>query len=118
MILGSLVRVLRLAATSKWLWFGLAFGVAVYTVYNKGYDSARFHCQEQRIAEMQAVQEYYDDIVEENQKLNDEIIAQLKESKEKTRYEVREVIKYVQKNPDIDECGLDAEGLRIFNGTN
>lgn len=53
------------------------------------------------------------DAQDKSEKVNEEVVK----IEYRDRYITEEIIKYVEKNPDIAECKLDADGLQLWNGT-
>lgn len=122
MILGKLVTVLlsvvRMGSVSmyKWIVGGALIGGMFLGTYLYGYKSGKDRCDEMRMQAAQDVVEYYEQIIRENEEINDSVIADLRSIESETSGEIREIIKYVERNPGIGDCVLDPDGLSIFNG--
>lgn len=53
------------------------------------------------------------DAQEKSERINEEVVK----IEYRDRYITEEIIKYVEKNPTLAECKLDADGLQLWNGT-
>lgn len=105
-----------LTGTTKWIVIGVAAVAFVAAIYFSGYKAATAKYEARRLEELQAWVEYQDRIEQENDELSRRLAESLSEERERTRVEIREVIRYVESNPDLAACELDAAGLRIWNG--
>lgn len=115
MILARLGMLLASQA-SKWIFAGLGILAVIGLVYWQGYKAASANCEADKRKALEELIEYQRQIQEENEELNNEIIEDLSNQKEKTRVIYRKVVKYVESNPDKFDCELDADGLSLWNG--
>lgn len=84
--------------------------------YWQGYKAASGSCEREKRKALEALIEYQQEIHEKNEELNEEIIQDLQDQKQKTRTIYKKVIEYVEANPDNTNCELDAAGLQLWNG--
>lgn len=115
MIIGKLATVL-LSGANKWILIAVAVATVLIGTYRAGYNSASDNCEEEKLAALNARLEYEAIVAKENLELNRKLAGMLREARENTRVEVREVIKYVESHPNLAGCKLDSDGLRIWNG--
>lgn len=84
--------------------------------FNMGYKVAAGSCEKDKRKALEELIEYQAGIQRENDVINAEIISELTIAENEVREELREVIRYVESNPDLSDCVLDADGLSIWNG--
>jgi hypothetical protein len=104
-------------ASSPWFWLTLL--IAALVIFGKGYDTGSRHAREHAAAQqLEAVAEAKEQAAEQA-----ETDQQTAENYEVARERVRTVFVKIKeqahdninKNPDYDQCGLDADGLRLYN---
>lgn len=117
MIKSTLGLVLPGLKKYKWAIIIVAAITALIGSSRIGYKLAEGKCEESRREALEALIEYQEKIRKENDLLNDQIIEDLRSVETKTEVEIREVIKYVEANPSLNNCKLDASGLQLWNGT-
>lgn len=107
---------LLLGSLNKWIVIGVAAIAILAGAYWKGYRDASGSCEAEKRRALEALIEYQQEIQKENDIINEEIIEDLNNQKQKTRIIYKKVIEYVENNPDSTNCKLDADGLRLWNG--
>lgn len=115
MILGRLIGLVP-SLINKWVIIGIGVVALLASAYWQGYKSASGACEKEKRKALEALIEYQQEILDENQELNDQIIEDLQTKKQKTRTIYKKVIEYVEANPDRTSCELDAAGLQLWNG--
>lgn len=111
-----------LGPTGRYLALAVLLSAVTYGIYWVGYRSGASATEQRLQAETLArVREAQASAAELRQRLADsESIAEdeLRVAQQNSRAVTREVVRYVARTPNLSECGLDADGLRLWASAN
>ena len=107
-----------LSFLSKYKYVVIGVVVILLTVgsFIGGYRAASAGCEKDKREALEALIEYQNRVQSENDKINQEIINDLQKNQWKVRTEIKEVIKYVENNDNLNDCRIDDDGLQLWNG--
>ena len=100
----------------KWIVIAIAAGILMAGSYWQGYKYASGSCESDKRKALEELIKYQSKVQEENDKLNDAIIEDLRNQRQNTRITYEKVRDYVENNPDKFDCSIDSAGLQLWNG--
>ena len=81
-----------------------------------GYKVSSAQYEKEHRKELEHTIAYYERILKQNEQINADLTKELYAARRATRHTTEEVIRYVEKNPNLSVCELDDAGLRLWNG--
>lgn len=95
---------------------GAAAIIGAFTwIYFQGKDEAREECLAEQAKAQKILQDKLNNAREQNKALAEHLATTISDIDNSNRVRVKEIIKYVENNPDSDTVVFDDDGLSILN---